>query len=138
MIESDEMSIKKLLFGTTNDTFASLGFVIARISIGMTMFHFTVGYAPALATNSTLSFAVLLCHICVVLIMFGILSRPAALVILLNIMLYNGQLFPIHGDPIHPWQEELILYSGFYALILFAGAGRFSLDSLFFNKSKQE
>ena len=104
-------SIKRLA-STTNNKATSFGFLLSRISIGMTMFHFTSGYAPALATHPTLSFAVLTIRIFSVIIMLGLFSRPAALIIIVITLMYNALLFPIHGDPIHPWQEEMILYYG--------------------------
>jgi uncharacterized membrane protein YphA (DoxX/SURF4 family) len=130
-------SLKSMALSTTTDKLLSFGLLLARVPIGMMLIHFLVGYAPGFGTHPTVPFALIICHVCAAFIMLGLFTKPAALLIILEIFLYNQWLFPKHGDPIHPWPEEFILYCGFYALMLFAGPGRYSLDGFFFNRDRK-
>lgn len=125
-------SMKKMAFRTTNEKAASFGLLFSRITIGLTIAYYVVtnfSHSASPGAHFTLAYAVWVTAICSSLVLLGILTRPAALVLVAILFLYNRLLF--HNDVIHPWEELMTLYTAFYVLILVSGPGRYSLDTLF-------
>lgn len=143
MMQFTKLSMKQLIFATTNDKVTSLGLLVSRIPFCFALFHYhglekVTGYGTMVehfrnplgfGTHFTLAFALLADSICSLLILFGIITRPAAVIVFVNVLV--AMVF------VHPWEQRILLYIGFYALIALAGAGRYSLDFLFFNQSHE-
>ena len=80
-----------------------------------------------------LIFALLTDGICSLLIIFGIATRLAALLIVINLMvvfilLHNGSFADGHAELVY-------VYLSSFLCILFAGAGKYSLDNRLFKTS---
>ena len=143
MIDLNKLFIKKLTFSTTNNKGASIGLLVSRIPWCITLFYFhglekVTGYNTmvehfrnplGLGTHFTLAYALVADAVCSTLILLGIFTRPAAVILFVNVLV--ALVF------IHPWEERLLLYNAFFAMVVFTGPGRYSLDGFFFNKPEQ-
>jgi putative oxidoreductase len=82
-----------------------------------------VGARPVLA------FGLVSDCICSILVLLGLGTRPACIVILTS--LFGALAVVHHFHYMHdPFAELIILYMGAYVTVLLAGPGRFSLESL--------
>ena len=140
MIDLNKLFIKKLTFSTTNNKAASIGLLVSRIPWCITLFYFhglekVTGYNTmvehfrnplGLGTHFTLAYALVADAVCSTLILLGIFTRPAAVILFVNVLV--ALVF------IHPWEERLLLYNAFFAMIVFTGPGRYSLDTFFFKQ----
>lgn len=63
--------------------------------------------------------------ICAILVMFGLFTRLAAIPIIINMLVI---VFLIHWDDPFGKKELPLMYLASYVLILFMGAGKYSLD----------
>ena len=142
MIEWNRQIIKRLTFATTNNKAASVGLLVSRIPWCMALFYFhglekVTGYGTmvehfrnplGLGTHFTLAYALVADAVCSTVILLGIFTRPAAVILFVNLMV--AMIF------IHPWEERLLLYNAFYLMILLAGPGRYSLDAFIFKQTQ--
>ena len=86
-----------------------------------------IGVTPGLI------FALITDGICSLLIIFGIATRLAALIIVINltvvfILMHKGSFVEAHAELVY-------VYLSSFLCILFAGAGKYSLDNRFFKTS---
>ena len=80
-----------------------------------------------MGTHASLAFALLNDGICSVLVMIGLATRPAAVVILINLL--TAFFFVHHAAYFSNGHLELVaLYIIIFATLLFTGPGRFSID----------
>lgn len=135
------MNIKKLLFGTDSDPNA--GLVILRVFVGFAMLYLhgwakmfgggleqVTGFVaslgiPAPATMAFLSAAAE--SFGAILLALGLLTRPAALILVLNMTV---AVIMAHGSDGFAGQELGWLYLVPALFFVLKGAGRWSLDAL--------
>jgi putative oxidoreductase len=80
-----------------------------------------------IGAHASLAFALLSDGICSVLVMIGLATRPAAAVILINLLV--AFFFVHHAAYFSNAHVELVaLYIVIFAILLFTGPGRFSID----------
>src|SRR5579863_99477 len=91
--------------------------------------HRMTELGTAIAEQVTLAYALLADAICSLLIALGILTRPAAVILFVNVLV--ALVF------IHPWEQRVLFYVAYYALIVFSGAGRYSLDYLYYKEPRK-
>lgn len=134
------MSIKDLATNGTGKTGA--GLFILRVCAGLSLFlkhgwEKISGYSTMvqhfpnpvhIGAHASLAFALLSDGICSLLVVLGLITRPAAAVILINLL---TAFFLVHHAEFftNPHVELVWLYIGAFATILFAGPGRFSIDA---------
>ena len=137
----------KKIFSPGNDSaFTSLGLLVLRLWLGLTMFlnhgleklsHFGVmsskfpdplgiGSAPSLALVTFAETAGAL------LLAMGLLTRFAALTLVIDL----GVAFIMVHKAVTGMGELAFIYSAGYVALFLAGGGRFSLDQAVFAKSK--
>ena len=135
--------IKDMLFGTTEEKWSSVGILISRIPFCLALFHYhgmekVTGYstmAPhfrdpiGLGPEFSLMYATLADSICSWLILFGVFTRPASFILFVNVVV--AMIF------VHPWEQRILLYIGYFGFTLLTGAGRYSLDFRFFANSRE-
>jgi putative oxidoreductase len=135
------MSIKDLAINPSRGNTA-VGLLILRVSAGLSLFlkhgwEKLTGYSMMvqhfpnpihIGAHASLAFALLSDGICSVLIVLGLATRPAAAVILINLLTV---FFLVHHAAFFskPHVELVWLYIAAFVTILFAGPGRFSVDA---------
>lgn len=70
--------------------------------------------------------------ICAILLMLGLFTRYAAIVLAINFLV----IFRVHFKDGYEALELISLYLFTYIAIVFAGGGKYSLDNLLFNKKR--
>lgn len=131
----------KALFATdTSSENTSIGLLVLRIA-GLTLFlrhgwEKLSGYSTMVqhfpdpihvGAHAGLAFALLSDGICSVLVLFGLATRPAAAVILTNLLV--AFTFVHHAAFFSDSHVELVvLYMIILVTLLFTGPGRFSID----------
>lgn len=70
--------------------------------------------------------------ICAILLMLGLFTRYAAIVLAINFLV----IFRVHFKDGYEALELISLYLFTYIAIVFAGGGKYSLDNLLFNKTR--
>ncbi|GMV77244.1 MAG: hypothetical protein AMXMBFR79_03790 [Chitinophagaceae bacterium] len=70
--------------------------------------------------------------ICAILLMLGLFTRYAAIVLAINFLV----IFKVHFKDGYEALELISLYLFTYIAIVFAGGGKYSLDNLLFNKKR--
>jgi putative oxidoreductase len=139
-VNSKLLHFAKLTLRTTQEKAPSLGLLVSRIPWCVALFYFhglekVTGFDKmavhfrdplGLGPHFTLMYATAADAVCSVLILLGILTRPAALLLFVNVLV--ALIF------IHPWEERLLLYNAYFLMILLVGPGRYSLDSLLFRR----
>lgn len=84
-----------------------------------------------LGATTSLALAVLAEVVCAILLILGFATRFAVIPLLITMLV---AVFIIHiADPFAR-QELPLLYASIYLVILIAGAGKFSIDNMIFNK----
>lgn len=133
----------KALFATgTGSSHASLGLLVLRIA-GLCLFlkhglEKLTGYSTMVqhfpnplhvGAHFGLAFALLSDGICSVLVLIGLATRPAAAVVLFNLLV--AFFFVHHAAFFSNSHVELVaLYIVIFAALLFTGPGRYSIDAL--------
>lgn len=140
---SNKISIKDLIFATTGEKWSSVGILISRVPFCLALFHYhgmekVTGYstmAPhfrdplGLGPEFSLMYATLADSICSWLILAGLLTRPASVILFVNVVV--AMIF------VHPWEQRILLYIGYFGFTALTGAGRYSLDFRFFGKHRE-
>ena len=140
--ESSQMKIQNLVSTDTSGRSVSAGLLLMRASAGLSLFlkhgmeKFT-GYSTMvrhfpdpihIGAHAGLAYALLSDGICSLLVVLGLATRPAAALILINLLtaffLVHKAAFFTDGHV-----ELVFLYIAIFAAILFTGAGRFSVDA---------
>lgn len=127
---------------------SSFGLFLLRLGIGgfMLWFHgmpkllnFSEKAATfpdpfGLGSSLSLGLAVFAEFFCSILLIWGILTRLAAIPLLATMI---TAAFIIHGED--PWakKEFALLYAIPFLALIFTGAGKFSIDHLFFKKTPE-
>jgi putative oxidoreductase len=125
----------------------SIGLLILRVSIGSMMLlshgwgkllnfsERSATFADPIGLGSVMSMALTVFaeFFCSLAIILGLFSRMAAIPIIITMLV---SAFIIHIDD--PWnkKEFALLYLIPFLLLVFSGAGRYSLDALFFKKGE--
>lgn len=84
-----------------------------------------------LGATTSLAMAVFAEVVCAILLILGFATRFAALPLLITMLV---AVFIIHIAEPFTKQELPLLYASIYLVILIAGAGKFSIDNIIFNK----
>ena len=143
------MSLKKLLASTYTPRGAGVGLLLLRILAGASLFlkhgweklatfsHMAAHFPDPLHIGPvpSLTFALVSDAICSILVMLGMATRWAALLISVNLLVawslvHHFQFFGRGSDH----GELVILYLGIYLALAIAGPGRYSLDYRLFAK----
>ena len=139
--------MKKLKFGTAfSDSRTSLGLLLYRIIFGglmlvghgwgkMMNFSDLSGKFPdpiGMGSAASLAAAVSAEVFCALLVVLGLATRVAVIPLIFTMLV---AAFVVHGSG--PWflpgegaKEPALLYLAAYGLLLFTGAGRYSIDKL--------
>jgi putative oxidoreductase len=137
--------LSKYIFnaGTTEGN-ASIGLLILRVLAGLSLFlkhglEKLTGYSTMvqhfpdpihIGAHASLAYALLSDGICSALVVVGLVTRPAAFVIVVNLLtvffLVHHAAFFTSGHV-----ELVALYIAAFATLLFTGAGRLSVDARF-------
>jgi putative oxidoreductase len=130
----------KALFTTNTGTGTSFGLLVLRVA-GLSLFlkhgwEKLSGYSTMvqhfpdpihIGAHASLAYALFSDGICSVLIILGLATRPAAAVILINVL--TAFVFVHHAAYFSNSHVELLaLYIIIFATLLFTGSGRFSID----------
>jgi putative oxidoreductase len=130
----------KALFATNTGTGTSFGLLVLRVA-GLSLFlkhgwEKLSGYSTMvqhfpdpihIGAHASLAYALFSDGICSVLIILGLATRPAAAVILINVL--TAFVFVHHAAYFSNSHVELLaLYIIIFATLLFTGSGRFSID----------
>jgi len=135
--------LARSVFATdTSGRATSYGLLRLRVLAGLSLFlkhgvEKLTGYSTMvqhfpdpihIGPHASLAWALLSDGICSVLVVLGLATRPAAVVILVNLL--TAFVFVHHGAFFSNGHVELVfLYIVAFAALLFTGPGRFSLDA---------
>ena len=138
------MAIKNLVASKSTAMSASTGLLILRVFTGLSLFlkhglEKLTGYSTMvqhfpnplhIGAHATLAFALLSDGICSVLVAVGLFTRPAAAIVLTNLL---AAFFLVHHAAFFSdGHVELVwAYIAVFLSILVAGPGRFSVDARF-------
>lgn len=135
------MAVKGLITSKTSPASLSAGLFVVRLFAGLSLFlkhglEKLTGYSTMvqhfpnplhIGAHASLAFALLSDGICSLLVLVGFATRPAAAVILINLL--TAFFFVHHAALLTNSHVELVwVYIGAFAAILLAGPGRFSID----------
>jgi putative oxidoreductase len=135
------MSVKNLVFNPSSAN-SNAGLLILRVCAGLSLFlkhgweklsgySMMVQHFPNpihIGAHASLTFALLSDGICSILIVLGLATRPAATVILINLLTV---FFLVHRAAFFSSAhvELVLVYIAAFAAILLCGPGKFSLDA---------
>ena len=138
------MKMRTLLSANPGSTSMSIGLLILRVLAGLSLFlkhgvEKLTGYSSMvqhfpdplhIGAHASLAFALLSDGICSLLIILGFATRPAAGIILVNLL---AAFFLVHHAAFfsQPHVELVVAYMAVFAGILFTGPGRYSIDARF-------
>ena len=116
-----------------NRKFLSLGLLILRVLVGITMLTHGVAkltsfselsatFSDPIGLGSTLS---------LILIIVGAFTRLATIPLIFSMLVV---IFIVHASDPFQMKELPLLYLGIYILLFFTGAGRISLDAIISKK----
>ena len=135
------MSLRQFLTPSSDSALTSVGLLVLRLFVGLAIFvkhglekltgyPVMVHHFPVLMhidPHIGLGFALLSDGICSLLLVFGLATRPAALISLIN--LTTAFLLVHHANFLHNDHTELVLmYMGAVLTLLITGPGRYSAD----------
>ena len=141
-------SIRKVLFTAGNyPKNIDFALLFLRLTIGIFMLTHGVGKFQKLfedgpvqfadpigiGENASLALVVLAEFFCSLLLIFGIITRPAALVLIINM---SVAAFIAHAGDAFMVREMALLYLAVYIVMAIAGAGKFSIDHWIDKRSK--
>lgn len=138
------MRIRNLVSTDTNGRSISAGLLILRVLAGFSLFskhglEKLTGYSIMvqhfpdpihIGAHASLAYALISDGICSVLVILGLATRPAAALILINLL---TAFFLVHHAAFlsNPHVELVGVYIAVFASIVFTGPGRFSIDARF-------
>lgn len=138
------MSIRDFAAGKTTTGSTNAGLLILRVFAGLSLFlkhgwEKLSGYSTMvqhfpdpihIGAHAGLAWALLSDGICSILVVVGLATRPAAAVIVINLL--TAFLFVHHAAFFTNGHVELVwIYIAVFTALLFTGAGRYSIDSRF-------
>ena len=136
------MPLKNALRSTPANASTSFGLLILRVCAGLSLFlkhglEKLTGYSHMvqhfpnpihIGAHASLAYALLSDGICSLLVVLGFATRPASLIILINLVtaffLVHHAAFFTNGHV-----ELVVVYIAVFASLLFTGPGRFSVDA---------
>jgi putative oxidoreductase len=136
------MPLKNALRSTPANASTSFGLLILRVCAGLSLFlkhglEKLTGYSHMvqhfpnpihIGAHASLAYALLSDGICSLLVVLGFATRPASLIILMNLVtaffLVHHAAFFTNGHV-----ELVVVYIAVFASLLFTGPGRFSVDA---------
>src|SRR5438477_6141852 len=134
--------MRKVITAPTTAAGTSAGLLILRVGAGLSLFlkhgvEKLTGYSTMvqhfpdpihIGAHAGLAFALLSDGICSLLVILGLFTRPAAAIILINLL---TAFFFVHHAGLfsNPHVELVWAYMAVFAAIFFTGPGRFSIDS---------
>lgn len=136
------MSIKDFVTTNASSGSISVGLLILRVFAGLSLFlkhglEKLTGYSTMvqhfpdpihIGAHASLAFALLSDGICSILVILGLATRPAAVLILINLL--TAFFLVHHGAFFSNGHVELVwLYIVVFAAVLFTGPGRLSIDA---------
>jgi len=140
------MSIKSFIAGAPGRNTTDAGLLALRVLAGLSLFlkhglEKLTGYSSMVqnfpdpihvGSHVGLAFALFADGICSILIVIGLATRPASVIVLINLLtaftfIHHGEFF---GGP-HDHEQLVVLYITAAATLLLTGPGRFSIDRLF-------
>jgi putative oxidoreductase len=145
------MSIVKLITSDGSDRAKSLGLLVLRLLVGISLFmnhglEKLTGFSSMvnrfpdpfhITAHASLAYALLSDAICSILVMIGLATRLSSLVILWNVLV--AFVVVHHGTFISGTHSERAWqYLCVYAALCLTGAGRFSLDAWFNRKADRK
>jgi putative oxidoreductase len=145
------MSVKHILGADTGGISASVGLFVLRTCVGVSLFvkhglEKVTGYSVMvqhfpdplhLGSHTSLAFAPLSDGICSVLVVLGLGTRPAAAVIVINLL--TAFFFVHHAAFFSNGHVELVgVYIAVFGAILLLRPGRFSADKVLSEKTASQ
>lgn len=134
--------LKKFLSVGSHNTSTSLALLIFRIGVGLMMLthgypkfqrlvagEFQFGDPLGMGVEASLVLAVLAEFIGTILIILGLITRFAAIPLIITMAVAWGI---VHGDDPFGTQEKAALYLVCFLVIFITGPGKYSLDKRFF------
>jgi putative oxidoreductase len=136
--------MRKFITASTTGATSNIGLLILRVGAGLSLFlkhgvEKLTGYSTMvqhfpdpihIGAHAGLAFALLSDGICSLLVVVGLFTRPAAAVILINLL--TAFFFVHHAAFFSNGHVELVwVYMAVFGAILFTGPGRFSIESRF-------
>jgi putative oxidoreductase len=135
--------LKKYLFSTdTNSRTTDFALLLLRVLAGLSLFlkhglEKLAGYSIMvqhfpdpihIGAHASLAYALLSDGICSILVVLGLATRPATLVMLINLLTV---FFIVHHAAFFSsgHVELVLLYIAAFSVVLFAGPGRFAIDA---------
>jgi putative oxidoreductase len=138
------MRIRDLVATGTSGRSASAGLLILRVIAGLSLFlkhglEKITGYSSMvqhfpdpihIGAHASLAYALLTDGVCSLLVILGLATRPASILILINLL---TALFFVHHAALlsNPHVELVWVYIAVFAAIAFIGPGCFSIDARF-------
>ena len=138
------MSVRDFISGRSSMESVNVGLLILRIIVGLSLFmkhgfEKLTGYSTMvqgfpnpihIGSHASLAFALFTDGICSLLIVFGFMTRPAAALILINLLtafifIHHAEFF---GGPSTDHVQLVVLYIAAAATLVCTGAGKFSVD----------
>jgi putative oxidoreductase len=136
------MSIKDFARNKSGSGSTSAGLLLLRVFAGLSLFlkhglEKLTGYSHMvqhfpdpihIGAHASLAYALLSDGICSLLVVIGLATRPAALLILINLL---TAFFLVHHAAFftNEHSELVWVYIAAFTALLFTGAGRFSIDA---------
>lgn len=136
------MSTRSIFAADTTGRAASVGLLLLRVLAGLSLFlkhglEKLTGYSTMvqhfpdpihIGPHATLAYALLSDGICSVLVVVGLGTRPAAFVILVNLL---AAFFLVHHAAFFSsgHVELVLVYIAVFASLVVTGPGRFSIDA---------
>lgn len=141
------MSIRGFVAGNPSSGSLNSGLLILRVLVGLSLFvkhglekltgYFTMvqGFPDPIhiGSHASLAFALFTDGICSLLVVIGFMTRPAAALILINLLtafifVHHAEFF---GGPSTQHVQLVLLYIAVAAALTCTGAGKFSVDERF-------
>ena len=127
-----------------NQKFLSLGLLVLRVLVGITMLthglakltsfsELSSTFPDPIGLGSTLSLVMIICAEvgCSIFLIVGAFTRLATIPLIFSMLVV---LLIVHGNDPFQVKELPLLYLGVYIFLFFTGAGRISLDSILLKK----
>ncbi len=136
------MSIKGFITSKSSSSTTGTGLLLLRVFAGMSLFlkhglEKLTGYSTMvqhfpdpihIGAHAGLAFALLSDGICSILVVIGLATRPASLIILINLL--TAFFFVHHAAFFSDGHVELVwVYIAVFLSLLFTGPGQFSVDA---------
>ena len=120
-----------------NQKFLSLGLLILRVLVGITMLtpfsELSATFPDPIGLGSTLSLILIIgAEVgCSLFVIVGAFTRLATIPLVFSMLVV---IFVVHANDPFQMRELPFLYLGIYILLFFTGAGKISLDSIISKK----